>query len=131
MKCGACGQEVALARVCPYCGSKVDHTQEEAAGEPGRGPRGTFKGRVDDKTHSSPTPTSTFAGLGQVLRFLLDPRIPPVKKSLFLFALFYLLSPIDLLPGFFMPVAGWLDDLAVVALALRYVASQLEKLDRE
>lgn len=130
MRCGACGQEVALAKVCPYCGSKVEHGGDEE-GASDQGPRGTFRGRVDD----GPRPTgslhgSFFPGVSQVIRFLLEPRIAPVKKSLFLLALFYLLSPIDLLPGLFAPVVGWLDDLAVVALALRYVATQLDKVDR-
>jgi len=129
MKCGACGQEVALAKVCPYCGSKVEQTQEEAAGESSSSPKGTFRGRVEEPPAKSTT-RGTFAGIGQILRFLLEPRIEPFKKALFLMALFYLLSPLDLLPGFILPVAGWLDDVAVVALALRYVASQLDKLDR-
>ncbi|MFO7318802.1 MAG: DUF1232 domain-containing protein [Clostridia bacterium] len=131
MKCGACGQEVALAKICPYCGSKVDHQQQETGAEEQPGPKGTFRGRVEDEARSSrPGGRSLLPGFGQILRFLMDPRIVPSAKYLFFLALFYLLSPIDLLPGFAAPVLGWLDDLAVAALALRFVASQLEKVDR-
>lgn len=70
-------------------------------------------------------------GLGQIIRFLLEPRIGPWQKGLFLAAVFYVLSPVDLLPGAFLPVIGWFDDLAVVAMAFRLVASRLERLDRQ
>lgn len=131
MKCDACGQEVALAKVCPYCGSKVDPTRPEEE-ETAREPRGEFRGRVDDgSAFGRRSASSGLAGLGQIIRFLLEPRIAPWQKALFLIGVFYVLSPIDLLPGAFLPVVGWFDDLAVVAVALRLVASALERLDHK
>jgi uncharacterized membrane protein YkvA (DUF1232 family) len=52
-------------------------------------------------------------------RLLRDDRIPR-RRKLVLFALVgYLAMPIDLVPDF-IPIAGQLDDVIVVAIALRY-----------
>ena len=53
-----------------------------------------------------------------VRRLLSDPRVPRRRKLLLWALLLYLASPVDLVPDF-IPVAGQLDDAAVVALALR------------
>src|SRR3954451_9996953 len=53
-------------------------------------------------------------------RLLGDPRVPRARKLLLAPALVYLAVPIDLVPDF-IPIAGQLDDVAVVALALRSV----------
>jgi uncharacterized membrane protein YkvA (DUF1232 family) len=50
-----------------------------------------------------------------------DPRVPRRAKVAVAFAGLWVLSPIDLIPEF-IPVIGPLDDLVVVALALRYAA---------
>ena len=52
-------------------------------------------------------------------RLRTDPRVPGKVKVALLFALLWVLSPIDLIPEF-LPVIGPLDDVVVVALALRY-----------
>ena len=50
-------------------------------------------------------------------KLVLDPRLPrPVKLALIAVAV-YLASPIDLLPDF-IPVAGYLDDALLAAMAL-------------
>jgi uncharacterized membrane protein YkvA (DUF1232 family) len=50
-----------------------------------------------------------------------DPRVPRRVKVAVAFAGLWVLSPIDLIPEF-LPVIGPLDDIVVVALALRYAA---------
>ncbi len=47
-----------------------------------------------------------------------DPRLPASSKAMLIVGGAYLVSPIDLVPGF-IPVAGQLDDLYVVLLGLR------------
>lgn len=47
-----------------------------------------------------------------------DPRIPRSAKAMLVAGGAYLVSPIDLVPGF-VPVAGQLDDLYVVLMGLR------------
>ena len=53
-----------------------------------------------------------------------DPRVPRRVKLAVAFAGLWVLSPIDLIPEF-LPVIGPLDDIVVVALALRYAARRI------
>jgi uncharacterized membrane protein YkvA (DUF1232 family) len=53
-----------------------------------------------------------------------DPRVPTRAKLAVALAGLWVLSPIDLIPEF-LPVIGPLDDVVVVALALRYAARQV------
>ena len=53
-----------------------------------------------------------------------DPRVPRRVKLVVGFAGLYVLSPIDLIPEF-LPIIGPLDDIVVVALALRYAARRI------
>ena len=55
-----------------------------------------------------------------------DPRVPRRAKVVVALAGLWLLSPIDLLPEF-LPMIGPLDDVVVVALALRYAARQVPR----
>jgi uncharacterized membrane protein YkvA (DUF1232 family) len=61
-----------------------------------------------------------------VRRLRNDPRVPRRAKVAILLAGLWLLSPIDLLPEF-LPVIGPLDDVLVVALALRYAARSVPR----
>jgi uncharacterized membrane protein YkvA (DUF1232 family) len=53
-----------------------------------------------------------------VTRLLRDPRVPRRRKALLLGLVAYLSLPFDLVPDF-IPVAGQLDDVIVVAVVLR------------
>lgn len=53
-----------------------------------------------------------------------DPRVPRRAKLAIGFAALWVLSPIDLIPEF-LPVIGPLDDVVVVAIALRYAARKV------
>jgi len=61
-----------------------------------------------------------------VRRLRRDPRVPPRAKIVVALAGLWVVSPIDLLPEF-LPVIGPLDDVLVVALALRYAARQVPR----
>jgi uncharacterized membrane protein YkvA (DUF1232 family) len=61
-----------------------------------------------------------------VRRLRRDPRVPRRAKVAVAFAGLWVLSPIDLIPEF-LPVIGPLDDVVVVALALRYAARQVPR----
>ncbi|MBN2333521.1 MAG: DUF1232 domain-containing protein [Deltaproteobacteria bacterium] len=56
-------------------------------------------------------------------RLLLDSRVSLPVKMIPVAAVFYLLSPYDLLPDFMLPVVGQLDDLVVIVLACRLFLS--------
>jgi uncharacterized membrane protein YkvA (DUF1232 family) len=61
-----------------------------------------------------------------IRRLRRDPGVPRRAKVVVVLAGLWLLSPIDLLPEF-LPVIGPLDDVLVVALALRYAARQVPR----
>jgi uncharacterized membrane protein YkvA (DUF1232 family) len=61
-----------------------------------------------------------------VRRLRADPRVPWQVKAAVILAGLWVLSPIDLLPEF-LPVIGPLDDVVVVALALRYAARRVPR----
>ena len=69
-----------------------------------------------------------------------DKRAPVLPKTVLVLAIIYLLSPIDLLPDFAIPGVGYIDDLAILALALKYfikampkdlVAEKVDAIDRD
>jgi uncharacterized membrane protein YkvA (DUF1232 family) len=66
------------------------------------------------------------ACLTTVHRLRNNPQVPARAKLAVLVAGLWLLSPIDLLPEF-LPVIGPLDDVLVVALALRYAARSVPR----
>jgi uncharacterized membrane protein YkvA (DUF1232 family) len=59
-------------------------------------------------------------------RLRADPRVPRRAKIAVAVAALWVLSPIDLIPEF-LPVIGPLDDVVVVALALRYAARSVPR----
>jgi uncharacterized membrane protein YkvA (DUF1232 family) len=61
-----------------------------------------------------------------VRRLRADPRVPWQAKAAVVVAGLWVLSPIDLLPEF-LPVIGPLDDVVVVALALRFAAQRVPR----
>jgi uncharacterized membrane protein YkvA (DUF1232 family) len=61
-----------------------------------------------------------------VRRLRKDPRVPRRAKAAILIAGLWVASPIDLIPEF-LPVIGPLDDIVVVALALRYAGRRVPR----
>lgn len=61
-----------------------------------------------------------------VRRLRRDPRVPRRARVAVVLAGIWVASPIDLIPEF-LPVIGPLDDVVVVALALRYAGRQVPR----
>ena len=61
--------------------------------------------------------------LDQLSGIVKSPVIPHVDKLVALGALFYLFNPFDLIPDY-IPVFGYLDDFAVIALACAYYGAK-------
>jgi uncharacterized membrane protein YkvA (DUF1232 family) len=59
-------------------------------------------------------------------RLCADPRVPRRVKVAVTLAGLWVLSPVDLVPEF-VPVIGPIDDVVVVALALRYAARRVPR----
>jgi uncharacterized membrane protein YkvA (DUF1232 family) len=62
--------------------------------------------------------------LARLAKLLSDPRTPKLPKLALLLAVIYALWPLDLLPDFAVPVLGYLDDLVVAWLALRWLGDR-------
>ena len=61
-----------------------------------------------------------------VRRLRTDQRVPRRAKVAVAIAALWVMSPVDLIPEF-LPVIGPLDDVVVVALALRYAAKRVAR----
>jgi uncharacterized membrane protein YkvA (DUF1232 family) len=60
----------------------------------------------------------------RVASLLSDPRVPKLPRLAVAAAAIYLLSPIDLVPELALPLAGWLDDITLVWLAIRWLVKK-------
>lgn len=54
---------------------------------------------------------------------LRDDRVPPTARTALVAGAVYVISPIDLIPGF-IPILGQLDDLLVALLGIRFALAQ-------
>ena len=59
-------------------------------------------------------------------RLLKDARVPSAEKALFLGAIVYVISPIDLIPDIF-PFIGQVDDIYMVALTLLRLVNRTDE----
>jgi uncharacterized membrane protein YkvA (DUF1232 family) len=59
-------------------------------------------------------------------RLLKDSRVPSAEKALFLAAIVYVISPIDLIPDIF-PFIGQVDDIYMVALTLLRLVNRTDE----
>ncbi len=55
-------------------------------------------------------------------RLLADKRIPILVRILPILATIYVISPIDILPGIVVPFLGWMEDIVIFYLCMRYFA---------
>lgn len=62
----------------------------------------------------------------QVYDLLVSGKLTARDKAIVIGALLYFINPIDLIPDF-IPFVGYLDDMAVMALAYRYLTNRAEE----
>lgn len=58
-------------------------------------------------------------------KFMKDPKVSFIKKAIAVFALLYFIIPLDSIPDI-SPIVGFLDDIGVVALVVRYLSKELK-----
>ena len=63
--------------------------------------------------------------LRRLLAVMADPRTPKIPRLAVLAAVAYVIWPLDLLPDFAIPVIGYLDDLVVLWMSLRWLLKPL------
>jgi len=66
------------------------------------------------------------ADLMALFGYMMDPEVHWGRKAIVVAALLYFIVPLDSIPDF-VPVAGFLDDIGVVAAAIRYLGTQLDR----
>lgn len=64
---------------------------------------------------------SGWARFQRVLALLRDPRTPKLPRLMVGLAIAYLLWPIDLLPDLAIPVVGYMDDLMLLWVSVRWL----------
>jgi uncharacterized membrane protein YkvA (DUF1232 family) len=84
-----------------------------------RAPRAELKDRMKGFLMFLPNLVSMLA------RLIKDSRVPSAEKALFVGAIVYVISPIDLIPDV-MPFSGQVDDLYVVGLCLLRLISKTD-----
>lgn len=62
-----------------------------------------------------------FARLRQAAALMADPRVKKLPRFAVVLALAYLFWPVDLVPDFLIPLAGYLDDAVLVWLSMRWL----------
>ena len=63
--------------------------------------------------------------LRRLLTLMADPRMPKIPRLAVLAAVAYVIWPVDLIPDFAIPVVGYLDDLVVLWMSLRWLLKPL------
>ncbi len=58
-------------------------------------------------------------------KFMKDPTVSFLKKAIVVFALLYFIIPLDSIPDI-SPIVGFLDDIGVVGIIVRYLSKELE-----
>lgn len=134
LRCPRCQEEVAFARVCPYCGQRMPSQPSSDGGRQAKGSahqedRGRFRGVINDpfKPRLKPRrsiPAERVSVWLLLPRYLLDRSVPLTRKLLLLLGVLYIVTPFDITPDF-IPLLGWLDDIGVGAFLWYYLKSEL------
>jgi uncharacterized membrane protein YkvA (DUF1232 family) len=70
------------------------------------------------------------ARLRQAAALLTDPRVKKLPRLAVVIALAYLVWPVDLVPDFLVPVAGYLDDAVLLWLSMRWLFKSAPEAER-
>jgi len=130
LRCPRCQEEVAFARVCPYCGQRMpsppaNDRPHQSKSNYQEKPRGRFRGVIDDPSRTRGSSPAERIPIWFLLpRYLLDRSVPLTRKLLLLLGVLYIVVPFDITPDF-IPVLGWLDDIGVGAFMWYYLRNEL------
>jgi uncharacterized membrane protein YkvA (DUF1232 family) len=64
--------------------------------------------------------------LTQLGQLLADPRVKKLPRIAVILAIAYVLSPVDLVPDLLFPVVGYLDDVTLLWMSVRWLFKQRE-----
>ncbi|HYR11708.1 MAG TPA: YkvA family protein [Longimicrobium sp.] len=99
--------------------SILDDDEDDLEPRPSFRPRGPTRRKVDrDGASLMSMVRDVPAFLKLLARLATDPRVSKVDKAIVAATLVYLVSPIDLVPDWVVPVVGQIEDIYLLALAL-------------
>ena|SRR2546426_7340568 len=81
--------------------------------------------QVNEKAESNRFARSFLKHLRALGNYLLDRDVKWYRKAVVAAALIYFLTPVDAIPDF-IPFAGFLDDIGVVAWTVRFLGKEIE-----
>lgn len=65
----------------------------------------------------------------KLMKYLKDKNIKWTNKALFIVPILYFLSPITIIPYYFFPLAGLLDNIFVLLIGLYYIKRTIDDYD--
>lgn len=104
--------------------SILDDDEEDVEPRAVRRPRGPGRRRVDQEGASLKSIIRDIPAFLKLLaRLARDPRVSKLDKAIVAATLVYLVSPVDLVPDWVVPVVGQIEDIYLLALALSRLAN--------
>lgn len=85
-----------------------------------------LSGRVEEKIEKNRSRLNFINHLRALGSYLFDSDVKWYRKSVVVAALVYFVTPIDSIPDF-TPIAGFLDDLGVIAAVVKFMGGELKK----
>lgn len=129
--CDRCGREVALAKICPYCGKKITQPAESRKGKERREQKADDgSGFVESFGPEDNFSPSAFGWIRTFFAYMGAKDVSLLRKLAMGALAFYIVYPLDLIVDF-LPVLGWIDDAAAIALLWRYISGELRAYYRE
>jgi uncharacterized membrane protein YkvA (DUF1232 family) len=74
---------------------------------------------------------SLLARLRRAAALMTDPRVKKLPRFAVVIALAYLFWPVDLVPDFLVPIAGYLDDATLLWLSMRWLFNSAPDSNRD
>lgn len=82
--------------------------------------------RTEEKAVSTKAMKSFVRHLRALGKYLLDKNVKWYRKAIAAAALIYFLTPVDSIPDF-IPFAGFLDDIGIIAWTIRFLGKEIER----
>lgn len=142
-KCVSCNLELKALKmvsyVCPNCGDLLLVKDEEFNKKFESDIKKMDESKINDAINKeskikeiikNPVFSEFAKQIGDMLELLKDPATSFGVKAAIAAALLYLVSPIDIVPDF-IPVIGYMDDIAIILLAMNFIKDQASDLYKE
>jgi uncharacterized membrane protein YkvA (DUF1232 family) len=80
-----------------------------------------------DSINSTDGVDKSISKMGAFFKMIKDPESAKWKKILAVVSIVYIISPIDIVPEFFLPVLGYIDDATVLISTIAAILAHLNR----